>query len=81
MPPDAFLGPVAFLAGALFAIGVLWREHIRSDTRERSLTDTALEGWKGSTSAADRIAAALEASNLERVDRRRIGDAPDEVAS
>ena len=42
MPLDELLGPAAALAGALTVVGVLWRDHQRSDADDRAERDS----WK-----------------------------------
>jgi hypothetical protein len=37
--PDELLGPGALLIASLVAIGFLWRDHLRSDTDDRSERD------------------------------------------
>ena len=39
MVPDELLGPGALLVAALFTIGVLWRDHARSDKDDRDERD------------------------------------------
>lgn len=81
IPPDALLGPGALLIATLIAVAVLWREHQRADERERKLTDTALEGWKGATAVAERTAQAVEDLSRDRATRRRLADAEGEAAT
>lgn len=64
MPPE-FLGPSALLVAALVTVGVLWRDHLRADKDDRDQRDAAISGWKESTTATNRLAAALERQNRD----------------
>ncbi len=67
MPPE-LLGPAGVAVAALIAVAALWREHIKSDQRERDLSNRALTGWEAQTVATNRLAEALEQkSRSERV--------------
>lgn len=75
MPPD-LLGPTALLAGALIAVGVLWREHTKADADDRAQRDQALAllavALAGNTEAAvgsKAMAAAWDERN--RIDNER----------
>jgi hypothetical protein len=74
MPPDAFLGPGAALAGSVAVITALYkllREFIADLKQQR---DIALEGWKGQTEATRQVAAALQEMNRDRATRLRLAD-------
>jgi maltose-binding protein MalE len=73
MPPE-LLGPAGLAVGALIAVAALWREHTKSDQRERDLTNRALTGWEAQTAATNRLAEAVEEQAREHADRRRRGD-------
>jgi hypothetical protein len=40
--PSDFLGPFGLTLAALAVIGVLWRDHVRSDADDRSMRDRAM---------------------------------------
>ena len=75
--PDALLGPLGLLVGALIAVGWLARylvgfvrDYIADLKQQR---DAAIEGWRAQTTATDRLANATELRN--RRDAQR-GDKP-----
>lgn len=74
MPPDALLGPGAALAGAVAVITAMYkliREFIADLKKQR---DIAIDGWQAQTAATNRLAAALEARNVDQARRHRLAD-------
>jgi hypothetical protein len=69
MPADPLtVAGVVAIAGTI--IGILWRDHLRSDTEDRKQRDEAIAGWRASTAALNRLSASLERQN----NRKRQGD-------
>lgn len=74
MVPDALLGPLALVVGALIAVGVLWKSHTESDADVRKSRDAAIAGWQAQTTATDRLANAIEIRNRRDAKSKRQGD-------
>ena len=72
--PDALLGPLALLVGALIAVGVLWKSHVDSDNDVRKQRDEALAGWRAQTTATDRLANAIEVRTRREARTKRQDD-------
>lgn len=80
MPPE-LLGPYALTAAALIAIGVLWRDHLRSDADVRSQRDRAIDiaaaqvaATKSVAEGQEELAITLREYIREQASRIRRGD-------
>ena len=74
MVPDALLGPLALLVGALIAVGVLWRLVLSYIADLKAQRDKAIDGWMAQTTATDRLANAVEVRNRRDAIRTRSDD-------
>jgi hypothetical protein len=74
LPPDALLGPLALLVGALLSVAVLWREHLRADADDRAQRDKAIGLLEASLDANQRMAHAWEERNRRDAAARRRSD-------
>ena len=68
------LGPFGLVVGAVVALGVLWREHLRADAEDRRQRDDAIAEAREQTAVTKRLADALEARNRRDAGRRRRED-------
>ena len=57
----------AAIGGMATVIGILWRDHLRSDREDRQQRDVAVEGWQAATKA-------LLARNRRDEQRTRLDD-------
>jgi predicted outer membrane lipoprotein len=80
MPPE-LLGPLGLTAALAFAVGALWREHLRADADDRIQRDRAIAVSEAQTDATERVArnqeelvAAFREFVREQATRQRRGD-------
>lgn len=73
VPPE-LLGPAALTVGALIVVGVLWREHVRSDADVRKQRDDLAVINATLRGTLDKMSDVVEQDSADRVGRRRHGD-------
>lgn len=73
VPPE-LLGPAGLAVGAIIVVGVLWRDHVRSDSDVRKQRDDLAAINEHLRGTLDKMSGVVEQDTADRVGRRRRGD-------
>jgi hypothetical protein len=78
---EQLLGPAGALVAVIFGVvglarvvQVLWKDHLRADSEDRTERDRNYDGWITQTRANEKLADAWEQRNRDEAARRRLSD-------